>query len=658
MQTQIINAPSGAKWLDEIEFLKTNGLPNGIFDKGSTGCGMTTLALGKMIDGVYTDNSGKYIVALPLNAAIDNKVEQYNTENDERLFVVRAGTKKQSLDKYISNGGTKILVTYDSLYKIGKWLPEAYKEWKLLVDEYQDFLRFYGLKKHIYKKAVNEIVKYDHKTLGSATPVPAKYSPKDLSNLPVYEVVWPESTPINIISQQVSCPTTLAVKLIKQYINKGCYQYKGIKSHSLNVFVNSISSIETIINETDLTPDQCRIICGSDPSNEKYLGKFIGLRGKDVKDPYLITFITSAGYNSIDLYGSDTLSISLSYGKKEHTLQSTFIDLPQIAGRMRNEENPFYKTLFHFYTTVPYELDGDFLKNNPRPFIPAKPKDSDKLNEWYEIINQLKVWKIEAQKELEERFNLKLAEQIQLNKDQINLQNAGTANTKMWTKQLIDSGNEAVNFFSYVEVDGDIVFDIDDDFIRYLRFQMEELKLSYIDGKSLRASYEKVGLSSEYLRYREYGESIIDKGRINFTSALKSYLNDELTEEEKQDLLTAYPDISRFTSVIKPERIRSLDYCRKDLEEELTRVSDRGTSIIQYGISKKLEEGKFYPLKTIKEVIQEVYDNTLGFKGQKAKATDILHYAPRSVTSKPRINGKQVEGYTIHYNFTLKSTIK
>lgn len=641
----LINAPEGVKFLSELPEFK-DGLPNGILDKGSTGCGMTTIAI---------ESNTPYIIALPLNAAIDNKVEQY-----DHLFVVRYGVTKSEFDNYIKAGGIKILCTYDSLYKIGKWMPDAYTRFKLLVDEYQDFLRFYGFKKQAYRVAVDEIAKYEHKTLGSATPIPVKYSPEVLAGLPVTTVKWEDADPINVVSRQVSCPTTLAVKLIKKYQDDGGYTFKGIRSNSLNIFVNSIKTIKTIINATNLTPTDCRVICGSDPANTKELGAYIGLRGKGVKDPYLVTFITSAGYNSIDLYGNDTASIALSYGDKKHTLQSTFIDLPQIAGRMRNEENPFYRVLFHYYTTVPYELDSEWFRENERPIIKAKPSKEDReaYREWEITIEKLNQWKQKAKEEVKSRFESKLASDIQSNTVMLNHNTSDSApqETKDWLKQLIDNGNEAAAFFIYQIKDNEIVFSIDQDYIRYLRFQMEELVLSYVDGKSLRNSYKEARLNATAEEYIKFSEKIKDDAGENFTTAIKRYLNEELDDEAKDDITRAYPDILVFVSKLTPERIRSLDYSKRQLQQEIDRISHRGVSVIQNKIMNAFQE-VFYSNSEIKSKLQEIYSNTPGFDDQKAKATDILKYFPESKLSQPRDErGNRDKGYQISFKQVIRST--
>lgn len=632
--TNLINVEKGIKYLSQLPEFQS-GLPNGVLEKGSTGAGMTHLAL---------THPDKYIIALPLNAAIDNKTEQI-----PNLFVVRAGVRERQLLKYIKEGGTKILVTYDSLFKLRKWLgQEVYTEWKLLVDEYQDFLRFYSFKKVPYKVAVKEVSKYKHKTLGSATPIPAKYSPKLLQDLPVTVVKWPHVKPIQIASKQVSCPTTAVIKMIKRLQEDGEYTFEGVSARSLNIFVNSIETIKTIINNTDLSPEECRVICGSKESNEKELGEYIGLRGKGVREPYLITFITSAGYNSIDLYGDSTASIALSYGSRQHTLQSTFIDLPQIAGRMRNEENPFYRVLFHLYTTVPYELDSKWFKENPRPILPTKPKTYSK--EWQAKFDELEKWKKKAKAEIQQRFNKKLAEEVAEATADIQAYNSSSRRVKNYQRRLIDKQSDYANYWIYsTDEDGEVTFEIDEDYITFLKFQLAELTLSYIDGRSLRASYEEAGLTYTQYNYEKFLDEIVADGKIHFTTAIKGYLDKEATDEEKEKYSSLYPEILTYIKELGESRIRGLDYSRKALKEELNRVSTEGKAVIRYKLSDKLTAGEFYSSKELKAIIQETYNSVIGFKNVKAKASDITKYYCDSTPERIWQEGKRVRGYIVKY---------
>ena len=105
--TNTISIPASKQYLSEaISQLPTNCL----FDKGKVGCGGTTIAL---------KNSIPYVIAVPFNSLIDNKVRQYNG----LVLGVNGYTSKKEVTDYLESVETpKIMVTYDSIEKLSKWI--------------------------------------------------------------------------------------------------------------------------------------------------------------------------------------------------------------------------------------------------------------------------------------------------------------------------------------------------------------------------------------------------------------------------------------------------------------------------------------------------------------------------------------------------------
>ena len=80
----VIDVPDYVNYLNEWDGFE---LPNGIFNKGTTACGATTLAM--------TD-SYKTIICSPRNELLRNKHEQH----PETLLVI-AGCKEDEISSYI-----------------------------------------------------------------------------------------------------------------------------------------------------------------------------------------------------------------------------------------------------------------------------------------------------------------------------------------------------------------------------------------------------------------------------------------------------------------------------------------------------------------------------------------------------------------------------
>jgi len=104
-----------------------------------------------------------------------------------------------------------------------------------------------------------------------------------------------------------------------------------------------------------------------------------------------------------------------------------------------------------------------------------------------------------------------------------------------------------------------------------------------------------------------------------------------------------YPFIHDAISKLGYERIETLRYSQKAIVDELNKIADSSSD---YKIFKKLnlEEGKFYSNSTIKQLLQQVYQD-LGYN-RTSKAVDIQKYYYAKSSSK-RINSKLIEGYTI-----------
>lgn len=136
---QEIQIPSGVKYLGEV----ITCLPeNCIFDKSVTGCGGTTVAL---------SCPSNYVICVPFVSLIQNKLAQH-----DNVLGIYKGTKIKDIKSYVSNNDIKykkIMVTYDSLYKLEKFINP--KDYKLLIDEYHLLFNCYSFR----NKAVKDVLK-------------------------------------------------------------------------------------------------------------------------------------------------------------------------------------------------------------------------------------------------------------------------------------------------------------------------------------------------------------------------------------------------------------------------------------------------------------------------------------------------------------------
>lgn len=176
-----INSPTDALYVSEF----INELPVGILNKRETGCGATHLVL---------TNSLNTIVAVPTIELIKNKTAQL-----QDVFGIYNNVKLSELQKYIhslNDKPIKIMVTYDSLSKIIKWFNDlnlSISDFKVIVDEYHLLLSNYSFRNSAIRsllKVTSELtLLYNNVTYLSATPIINEYTPVELTNIPINEIV-------------------------------------------------------------------------------------------------------------------------------------------------------------------------------------------------------------------------------------------------------------------------------------------------------------------------------------------------------------------------------------------------------------------------------------------------------------------------------------
>lgn len=338
-------------------FLVMNDLPyNCIFNKVKTGCGATTIAI---------NNVENYVIAVPTTEIIENKCypvdksEKWNMQSKKaglspvkNLFGLYGNfTKalKDKLNEYLRGEGTKkIICTYDKIPKLIKLFNP--KEFRLLVDEYQHFLKSYLFR----EKAINGVLEHfrDFKSFCfmSATPIPEEFQPAELEDIDYEEVDWKEVETIQVLPYHTNKPYMIAAKIIKAYKEDGCIWVDGQKSEEAYFFVNSVTEIKKILIQAELRDNDYRIICANNETNQRTLGSDYHI-SSSTDLPKKFNFITSKSFEGVDYFSETGLCFIVSNSYNTHTLLSIEMDIPQIVGRIRTKENPFRNKLVHIFNT-------------------------------------------------------------------------------------------------------------------------------------------------------------------------------------------------------------------------------------------------------------------------------------------------------------------
>lgn len=333
---------------------------NCIFNKVKTGCGATTIAL---------TNSENYIIAVPTTELIENKCYPIKDVDGSMKFWKKHERKaglspvisnlfglygnftyelKRKLKDYLSiTGIKKIICTYDKIDKLVEFINP--KEFKLLIDEYHNFLKQYSFRDKAINGVLAHFKEFKSYCFLSATPIPKDLKPSIFNGIPEYIANWSESDEITVYPYHTDKPYMVAAKFIKTYQTKSYLNVNGIESREAYFFINSVTEIKAILKQTQLTEDDYRIICADNDKNRMTLKGYIISSSTDT--PKKFNFITSKSFEGVDFQSETGLCFVVSNVQNRHTLVSIDMDIPQIVGRIRTKSNPFRNKVVHIFNT-------------------------------------------------------------------------------------------------------------------------------------------------------------------------------------------------------------------------------------------------------------------------------------------------------------------
>lgn len=319
-------------------YMADSDLPhNCIFNKARTGCGATTIAI---------RNNENYVIAVPTTELIINKC---NSEKELfGLYGNFTASLKNKLKEYAKTSKPiKIMCTYDKLPKLLEHINA--NDCRLLVDEYHNLLKQYSFRDKAIDGVLDNFKAFKSFCFMSATPIETDLKPNVLNGITEYVADWKEPLQLCILPYQTNKPYQFAANIIGKYKLQGYFEVNGHKSEEAYFFLNSVQEIAHIIKQCGLTNDNCRVICANTSHNQKKLGE---IKISDSLSPArMFNFITCKSFEGADFFSETGLCFVISNVYKKQTLASIDIDIPQIAGRIRNRENPLRYTVFHIFNT-------------------------------------------------------------------------------------------------------------------------------------------------------------------------------------------------------------------------------------------------------------------------------------------------------------------
>ena len=365
-----INIPSGITYLSQCWDEIKNQMPSThmIVDKKVCGCGAT--------EAYLRDKPQKTILASPRKQLLYNKYRQHLGDSHLYRFLSKdqyfSDTKdsastilqyKDNLKDFINQGGTKILVTYDSAYKVADILVEMgekLEDWLLLIDEMQAIFSDVFMKPTTELDFTQATKRFTKVVYLSATPYLKEYleSLELFKELPYVELIWPKDSleTMNVEMVKTGSIRNECKKIIKDYRdgNGRTTKVNGqiFESKEAVLYLNSVKLICSIIKENKLTPDEAEIICSG---AKKGVLEKIGFKVSTVPEKNaprkMITLCTSTAYIGCDFYSPSAYSYIFADPKMESMALDVMTDLIQIIGRQRMAENPFRNSATLFYTT-------------------------------------------------------------------------------------------------------------------------------------------------------------------------------------------------------------------------------------------------------------------------------------------------------------------
>lgn len=319
-----------------------NRIPYGYINKKVCGCGLSSLAI---------ENNRPTIIAVPNQELTSNKASQYpNDRFNGTVFAVKAGVSQDDIYEYYAEAKTpKIMVTYDSLWKVEGLL--ATNKFDLVIDESEQLLKFQRMKLSDKEdlKEVDVLTKLfqiayqyrDKVSFISATPVPLEYMPDWVAELDQVEMNWSNTNKAKPYLMERTYPfKALREEIIKPLQKDGKIKLNDIEITKVIVFINSVSNIVKIAKECELDPSEVALILGDNLSNDVKIKGYNRLQNPKKLPKY--TFVTSVGFQGIDLYDKDAFSIVVSNTSQQFTMIDMLTDMKQAISRQRMKDNVNY----------------------------------------------------------------------------------------------------------------------------------------------------------------------------------------------------------------------------------------------------------------------------------------------------------------------------
>ena len=652
MEKSTIIVPKGIRYINQWDSFSLPTHPC-IINKQITGCGFTEYCLTnsdnvilcsprKILlenkadqhgDSVLYAKSGldmfvNFEKDLTANTKKPEKEEEQTISEEEIKDIIMAF--KESIKQYyqectIKQKPCKILVTYDSFRHVRSALESSMSNFYVVVDEFQSVFTDAKFKSTTEIEFLTQLQGISNLSFVSATPMLDKYLEMldEFKNLPYYELDWEIEDPSRVYTPKLnthSCYKSVlpaACEVVQKY-QKGEFEttvimkdgeVTNVESREAVLYVNSVKNICDIIRRCGLKLENTNILCSNTDENEAKIRKAFGFTKKSFEDKYgkdatcigkvptrdepnkMFTICTRTVYLGADFYSTNARTFIFSDANVDSLTVDITIDLPQILGRQRLEENPWKNRAELYYKTL--NSKKEMTQEDFNAIREQKIKKTENLLLSYKLTTR------EAKHDLAENYQV-VAKTLNYSKDYVAVNTHG--------------GGDLRPVFNNLVMINDM---------RSYEIQQTDYKDRFHVFNALGEQGRQSDLIQKILK--EFENQQFFNNRMRYLYSL--HMDEDIAKQVLDNIYdTSY---SKYYWTISSSRAGSLKYQKGNLEEEYQNIiNPKDLSQIEEDVRTKilssfLPENR-YLKSDIKETLRKIYED-LGYN-KTPKASDLEEY--------------------------------
>ena len=587
---------------------------------------------------------------LTANTKKPEKEEEQTISEEEIKDIIMAF--KESIKQYyqectIKQKPCKILVTYDSFRHVRSALESSMSNFYVVVDEFQSVFTDAKFKSTTEIEFLTQLQGISNLSFVSATPMLDKYLEMldEFKNLPYYELDWEIEDPSRVYTPKLnthSCYKSVlpaACEVVQKY-QKGEFEttvimkdgeVTNVESREAVLYVNSVKNICDIIRRCGLKLENTNILCSNTDENEAKIRKAFGFTKKSFEDKYgkdatcigkvptrdepnkMFTICTRTVYLGADFYSTNARTFIFSDANVDSLTVDITIDLPQILGRQRLEENPWKNRAELYYKTL--NSKKEMTQEDFNAIREQKIKKTENLLLSYKLTTR------EAKHDLAENYQV-VAKTLNYSKDYVAVNTHG--------------GGDLRPVFNNLVMINDM---------RSYEIQQTDYKDRFHVFNALGEQVRQSDLIQKILKEFENQQFFNNKMRYLYSL----HMDEDIAKQVLDNIYdTSY---SKYYWTISSSRAGSLKYQKGNLEEEYQNIiNPKDLSQIEEDVRTKilssfLPENR-YLKSDIKETLRKIYED-LGYD-KTPKASDLEEYFelhPCQIKNKE--TGKKDNGFEI-----------